>query len=211
MSYKKVDKNRILDMLLRAHSSRYRKPLIDLENLFYKKEIKNKKVLVIGSGLGIESKLLSEENISIIGIDIFDILIDFAKKNNSCENILYKNEDIFSYFPSEKYDVAVLNMCTLGNFKRWGDLIHHVLENVSNTFYFSFYNDDEEAILDRINLYKKEINKGEEIIRKEKCLAHGDDGIWSCSLSKKDIKELGYNIEFYNLDELFTVTKIENN
>ena len=66
-------------------------------------------VLDVGCGNGILTYEIAKKAKRVVGIDIDEKRIEFAKKNFSRENIVYICGDATQYIPEEEFDVIVLS------------------------------------------------------------------------------------------------------
>jgi len=72
--------------------------------------IKNKKVLDLGCGTGWITKIISKDAKSVLGIDISERMIDFAKINNKSSNLNYKLLDLVKLNEVEKFDIITSSL-----------------------------------------------------------------------------------------------------
>lgn len=69
--------------------------------------VKNKNILDFGCGSGYGSKIMSKKALSVIGVDISNNAIEYAKKNYSAENLTFLNiNQINSLEFQKKFDVV---------------------------------------------------------------------------------------------------------
>lgn len=84
LEYSKSAKT-ILERLKVAHNpkiAKIRAEFFEKENNFFRKHIRNQRVLVSGSGLGHDSFELAKYNKEIVGVELLRPLIGIAKKRS---------------------------------------------------------------------------------------------------------------------------------
>ena len=91
--------------------------------------INNKKIIEIGTGSGIFSKLLSEKykNSYIYGIDIVSQYIEFSKKCSNHSNIQFENKNIYDV--DSTYDIAFMLFSLVELLKN--DTLENVLNEIN--------------------------------------------------------------------------------
>ncbi|MEK6926203.1 MAG: class I SAM-dependent methyltransferase, partial [Nanoarchaeota archaeon] len=129
------------------------------EDNFYRKNIKNKIVLVAGSGLGNDAIRISKYNKKVVGIDILPKLVSFSEKRRKklgIKNISFKVGDIKKLkYKNNSFDVAVLNMGTIGNFDNKAEIIKELLRACKEA-YIDFYQDSKKSRERRKKMYEEE-------------------------------------------------------
>ena len=88
------------------------------------KEIKNfafGKVLDMGTGSGILALEAAQSADSVIGVDVNERALDYARKKanfKGIKNVQFVKSDLFSYFNDEKFDLIIFNPPYLPEDKR---------------------------------------------------------------------------------------------
>lgn len=182
------------------------------ENQFFRKHIRNQKVLVAGSGLGHDSFELAKYNKNVIGIELLGKLVEIARKNlkkTGLTNVQFTQED-FTKLPyaDDFFDSAVLNMGTISDFKNRAEIIKELLR-VSKTVYLDFYPPTSKGLQTRKKMYEEEEWQN---VRIEKKAAVSDDGLYSGSISKKEMTEtiesIGAKVKYYPLCNFAVMAEI---
>lgn len=183
----------IRQRILAAHDpkkSAVRGHFFEAENRFFNQYIRRANVLVAGSGLGHDACVLAKNNRQVEGIEVIADFIDDSRKTayqQGLTNVTYKQGDIHHIpYGNQQFDVAVLNMGTIGNFDDKADILNELLR-VSRRVFFDFYPPTRKGLLSRKRMYEEE---GWQNVRIEDTKIVSDDGLESVSLSKKDIDRI---------------------
>jgi ubiquinone/menaquinone biosynthesis C-methylase UbiE len=217
LEYKKLVKT-IIERLTTAHDStkaKIRGMFFQKENQFFKEHIKNQRVLVAGSGLGHDSFELARYNKKIVGIELLKELINIAQeklKKFGLRNIEFKQGDFTKLqYPDNHFDSAVLNMGTISDFKNRAETIKELLR-VSNTVYLDFYPPTSKGLQTRKKMYKEEEWQN---VRIKGNVVISDDGLFSTSISKREISEMveaiGAKVKYYPLRDFAVMAEIRKN
>lgn len=79
----------------------------------YAKKLSRGVALDIGTGSGIQAKAALEKADFVIGADINKKVIDFCRKNNDSEKLIFIKSDLFSFFETSeqqiKFDTIIFN------------------------------------------------------------------------------------------------------
>ena len=96
-------------------------------------------ILDIGCGCGKQSIVLATNNNKVLGIDLQDWMIDYAKEHNSNENTKYLCEDFMVYdFKDHQYDI-IISQNVFFHIKDKESLLKkiHSLLKIGGSFYFT--------------------------------------------------------------------------
>lgn len=211
-----LDPMNIVKRLEIAHNPKQsiiRGKFFEKEHAFFNKYIKGKKVLVAGSGLGHDSFILARNNEEVIGIEILEPLVKIANfnlKKNKIDNLCFMVGDISNLdYSDEEFDVAILNMGTIGNFENKGKILRELLR-VARKVYFDFYPPSRNNLEIRRKMYSEELWKN---VRISKNRIISDDGLESTSLSKEEvnkiIRDIGAKVKYHLLNEFSLMAEIE--
>lgn len=189
-----------------------RKDFFKAENKFFQAYIKNKKVLIAGSGLGHDTFELAKYNKEVIGIEIVEYFLDYSidkLKELKLNNVKLKLGDFTKLSYKDKYfDAAILNMGTIGNFDDKEKVIKELLR-VSKKVYLDFYKEDPTSLKIRKKMYEEEkwIN-----VRIKGTTIKSDDGLESISIPKEEItkivKKLKAKVKYYPILNFATMAEI---
>lgn len=205
---------RIRNRLIVAHSKKAKicAKFFTAENRFFKEHIYNQAVLVAGSGLGHDSFELAKFNKKITGIELLELLVQESKKiaeKRNVRNVSFELGNIAALrYPVNKFNTVVLNMGTFGNFDNKKKILSELLR-VAKTVYFDFYLPTRAGFSERIKMYAQEkwVNP-----RVEKSAIVSDDGLYSASLSKKEVRKivraLNANVKFYHFHPFAVMAEV---
>jgi len=172
------------------HIAKIRAEFLKKEDDFYRQHVRNKFVLVAGSGLGHDSLRISQYNKKVIGIDILPLLIKESTKLTK-DNIVFEVGDIKNLkYPENHFDVAVLNMGTIGNFDNKLEIIRE-LARVAKQVFIDFYVDSPEVLEKRKQMYTEEKWKNVAIQGKD---IISEDGLESKHVSEQELKEFAQKL-----------------
>lgn len=187
----------------------------DAENIFFRKHVFNQRVLIAGSGLGNDSFELAKYNNEVIGIDLIQSFVEYAKKEakgRKLKNVHFECKDITKLdYPEDYFDSAVLNMGTIGNFDDKEKIISSLLK-ISKKLYFDFYPPIQKNLKKRKKMYEQEkwIN-----VRIDGTKIVSDDGLDSLSLSEEEIsriiKSMGASVKYYRFHEFSIMAEVIKN
>ena len=189
-----------------------RKNFFLAEYSFLKKHIKNKKVLVAGSGLGHDSIEIAKNNKEVVGIELIKEYVGIAKKKveeQRIKNVIFKQGD-FRHLPYKDniFDVAVLNMGTISDFKDKASVLKELLR-VAKKVYFDFYPNTKKGLEKRKKMYGEEGWKKVRIYRE---IIVSDDGLYSESVPKEKIRKIAKTIRaevtFNDFCDFATIAKL---
>lgn len=214
LEYKKLVKT-IIERLTTAHDStkaKIRGMFFQKENQFFKEHIKNQRVLVAGSGLGHDSFELARYNKKIVGIELLKELINIAQeklKKLGLRNIEFKQGDFTKLqYPDNHFDSATLNMGTIGDIKNKIKAVEELLR-VAGVLYLDFYPPTRKGLETRKKMYEEEEWQN---VRIEGNAVVSDDGLYSDSISKKEMTEtiesIGAKVEYYSLCDFAVMAEI---
>ncbi|MFH1047620.1 MAG: methyltransferase domain-containing protein [Patescibacteria group bacterium] len=84
---------------------------IKYHDFFINNLAEGQKVLDIGCGNGVLDKAIADniERISVVGIELNEKNVEWAKKNSVHPNITFINADVLTYALKEKFDVVILS------------------------------------------------------------------------------------------------------
>ncbi|GIX40284.1 MAG: methylase [Leptospiraceae bacterium] len=126
------------DKIVGEDGSYYHKELIVPTLLQELGDVKNKKILDLGSGQGFFCRILSQRGANVIGVDLSKNLIQLARKYPS-KNIQYYvgNAENLSFLNSNEFDYIV-SILSLGNMKNIDKVFNEVyrLLKPNGKFYF---------------------------------------------------------------------------
>jgi len=153
---------KIARMLRNAHNPEVctiRKDFFQAEFDFLKQHIRWKDVLIAWSGLGHDSFELAEYCTYITWIELIQAFVDEANENvkkTNYTNISFIQGDVFKLeYPDKHFDIAILNMWTIGNFDDKEKVIASLLR-VAKIVYFWFRVPEEKDIPLRLKMYEEE-------------------------------------------------------
>jgi len=212
----------IKQRLLNAHNpeiAKIRGNFFEKESAFFREHITNKTVLVAGSGLGHDAFVLAENNKDVLGIDMVPKFLEYASDKAyelGLKNVMFFEQDMLKLDPAYngplgEFDVAVLNMGTISDFEGEGNVINILfwLLNYSKEVYFDFYPPTKTGLEIRKKMYEEE---GWKNVKIENNVVVSDDGLFSKSLSKDEIKKIAgvlmADIEFHTLCEFAEIAVI---
>ncbi len=185
----------------------------DAEWAFFRKNIFDQRVLVAGSGLGHDSFELAKYNKQVLGIELLEPLVEYSKnklEELGLTNVSFEVGDITHLdFLHDKFDSAILNMGTIGNFDDKKKIISELLK-VSDKVYFDFYLTTETCLEKRKRMYAEEkwIN-----VRIEKFRIMSDDGLDSVPIYPAGIdsivSSLGAKVKYHQFHEFSVMVEIE--
>jgi len=215
MSLDYSNAKRIINALEIANNpkkSEIRAEFLNSEKNFFRKHIKNKKVLVAGSGLGYDSFYIAEFNKEVIGVEISRPILKISKtrlKKNGLKNVKFKQGDFRKLkYKNKSFDCAVLNMGTIGNFSNKTGIIKELLR-VANVVYLDFYKTSRKMMEKRKEMYETE---GWTNVRIKGKSVVSDDGMDSESISKKEfsviMKLAGGKAKYYHLCDFAIMAEI---
>jgi len=192
LNYEKSVKN-IIKRLEVAHDPSQAKIRCDFfktEFNFFRKYIKNQRVLVAGSGLGHDCFELAKYNKKVIGVELLKPLVEISRKKAikiGLRNVEFRQDD-FTKLKSTLgfFDSAILNMGTISNFESKAKVIKELLR-VSKVVYLDFYPPKQRGLKIRKNMYEEEKWKNVRI-RGDNIVS--DDGLESSSISKKQMEKI---------------------
>ena len=211
MKYKNVAQT-IQTRLQRAHNeskSKIRHLFFEAENDFFRKNIRDKNVLVAGSGLGHDAFELAKYNKNVVGVEILENLLDLSQKalsKTQLDNVEFIFGDLKSLkYQDNNFDVSVLNMGTISDFENKQQVLEELLR-VSNKVYFDFYPPNTDSLETRKRMYEEE---GWQDVKIENKTIVSSDGLSSESVSEKNVREiaedLGVDIELYPICDFATM------
>ncbi len=189
--------NIIVEKLRRAHNPNLaiiRGTFFKAEYLFFRKNVRDQLVLVVGSGLGDDSFELVQYNKKVVGIELLSDLVltsSQIKQKLNLSNVEFYQEDLFFHNPSRKYDTSILNMGTIGNFNDKQKLITKLL-SYSKRVCLDFYLEDEMSLKIRKKMYQEEGWKNVKIENKK---IVSEDGLESKSISKLELTKIIHELE----------------
>ena len=154
--------DKIAKMLRNAHNPEVctiRKDFFKSEFDFLKKHILWKNLLIAWSWLGHDSFELAEYCKYITWVELIKVFVDEANENlkkTQHTNISFIQWDFLNLdYPDKYFDVAILNMWTIGNFNNKSDVIESLFR-VANKLYFWFRVPVEKDIPIRLKMYEEE-------------------------------------------------------
>jgi len=173
------------------------------ENNFLEKYLKNKFVLVAGSGLGHDSFRIAEYAKKVIGVDILQKLVDHSIKNNKQKNLSFELGDFKNLkYEDDYFDATVLNMGTIGNFDD-KEIVIRELMRVSKKLYIDFYINSDYALKKRKKMYEEELWRNVKVNGKK--IVSGD-GLESNPVYKEELdgiaNNLGVKVDFYEFCDI---------
>lgn len=155
----------IAQKLRNAHNPRVciiRKDFFDAEFSFLKKHIQDKHVLIAGSWLGHDSFALAEYCKYITGIELIQTFVNEANQNlqkTKYTNISFIQWDFLDLdYPDDSFDIAILNMWTIGNFDDKEQVIS-AISRIAPKFFFWFREPVERDLPIRLQMYEEEWGK----------------------------------------------------
>jgi len=206
----------IIQRLKAAHDpkrAKIRALFFKTEHKFFERHIRNKKVLIAGSGLGDDSFELARYNKRVVGVELLKDLIVLSrkrlKKRPGLKNLSFVNDDFMNLeFSKHTFDVVVLNMGTIGDFKNKKKILKELLR-VGKIVYFDFYPPTLAGLKKRKEMHKEELWQGVRI--KNNAVISGD-GLYSVSISKEEItkmvKSIGAKIRYYKLCDFAVMAEV---
>ncbi len=141
-----------------AACSPIRASMLAAEREFWREHVCNKSVLVVGSGLGHDTFDLARFNQEVVGIDLITLFVEIANAqltSHAATNVSFVVDNFFTWDPGRSFDVAVLNMGTIGNFDDPVRVMQRLLE-LAPAAYFDFYLPGNELMLLRQKMYEQE-------------------------------------------------------
>lgn len=96
-------------------------------------------ILDIGCGCGKQSIVLATNNNKVLGLDIQDWMINYAKENNSNENTTYLCEDFMTYdFKDSQYNI-IISQNVFFHIKDKETLLRKIYDllKIGGSFYFT--------------------------------------------------------------------------
>ncbi len=217
LNYKFLEEQ-IIERLKTAHNpeiSKIRKKFFEKEYDFFKKNIKDKNVLVAGSGLGHDCIELAKNNKKVVGVDILPKVVQLAKEEidkSNLKNISIEKGDFKKLkYGNKIFDVAVLNMGTISDFDdKEKEIILKELLRVSDVVFFDFYLSDKKSLENRKPMYEEE---GWHNVRIKDSSIISDDGLISHSTKKEKIiniaKKIKAKVEFFPLNDFSLIAKLQ--
>lgn len=214
LEYKKLVKT-IIERLTTAHDSakaKIRGIFFEKEYEFFRKHIKNQIVLVAGSGLGHDSFEIAKQNKKVVGVELLRELVGIAKEKLEklgFKNIEFKQGDFTDLqYPDSYFDSAILNMGTISDFESRAKVVKELLR-VARVIYLDFYPPTRKGLKIRKKMYKEEEWQNVKI---EGNAVVSDDGLYSASISKKEVLEMvdsiGAKVKFYPLCDFAVMAEI---
>lgn len=206
--------NNIYEKLTLAHNpkiAKIRGEFLKKESQFFRQYINNQKVLVAGSGLGHDSIELGRYNKEVLGIELFQNLLESSKQYET-KKIKFLRGDIRN-IPclDNTFDCSILNMGSIGNFDNKKEILSELIR-VSKKIYFDFYINTDYSLKKRVKMYEEEGWKNVKIIGEE---IKSEDGLHSEPTYKKDLKiiakDLSTKIKFYDMCDIAFMAKIIKN
>lgn len=206
-------------MLRNAHNPKIckiRKEFFDAEFDFLKQNIQWKNTLIAWSGLGHDSFVLSEYCKYITGIELIQAFVDEAKDNlkkTKHTNISFVQWDFLNLnYPDNYFDVAILNMWTIGNFDDKEKVIQSLFR-VAKILYFGFREPNEKDIQTRLKMYQEEkIFKDIEFEIQWTTIKEIKSGLESNCTSREEIlaisQKIWVNVDFYPIFKSFTMAEV---
>lgn len=197
----------VFDRLLVAHSNKavIRAKFFEKEFAFFKKHIKDKNVFVAGSGLGQDSIELAKYNHNVVGVELSELAVNYSNKKK-----LLNVKFICSDFLKDEYghfDVAVLNMGTIGNFENKGEVITSLLKKADKV-YLDFYTPN--CFEERKQMYEEE---GWEKVSEKNGVLSNFEGLESKSITRKEMEKIFLGVgaigRFYRINEFTLMAEIE--
>ncbi len=200
-------KKLVFDRLLVAHSNKatIRVKFFEKEFAFFRKNIKDKNVFVAGSGLGHDATSLAQYNHSVVGVELSDLAVNYANKKKPlnvkfvCGDFL---KDEYGHF-----DVAVLNMGTIGNFDDKVEVITSLLKKADKV-YLDFYTPN--CFEERKQMHEEE---GWSNVSEKNGVLSNPQGLESKSITRKEMEKTLLNIgacgRFYRINEFTLMAEIE--
>ena len=214
MNYKNIIEI-VRKKLENAHNpkiSKIRTKFFTKEYNFFKNHIKNKNVLVAGSGLGHDSIALAKHNKKVVGIELIKQYIEIANYRSKIlglKNIYFERGDFRKLkYPNKSFDIAVLNMGTIGDFKNKKEVLNELLR-VAKKVYFDFYPPTENGLNKRKKMYEEE---GWNNVQIKNYALVSKDGLYSKSISKEEInkvvKDIKAKAKCYNFCDFSTMAEV---
>ncbi|KYK26819.1 hypothetical protein AYK26_04500 [Euryarchaeota archaeon SM23-78] len=202
-------------MLETAHDpnqAKIRAYFFEKENEFFRKHIRNQKVLVAGSGLGHDSFELARYNKQVIGIELHEPLVEIAKKRAQelgLKNVEFRGGDFTQLdYKDKSFDSAVLNMGTIGTLEDKVKAIKELLR-IANLVYLDFYPPTQTGLQIRKKMYEEEKWKN---VRINDTRIVSDDGLDSIPISKKEMSEIvnsiNARVKYYPLCDFAVMAEI---
>jgi len=197
MDYKALEKDlvTILDTAHNPSIARIRGHFFEAENSFFRENIRDENVLVLGSGLGHDAFELIKYNSQVIGFEILENLVveaDYRKRHYHPDaNVHFAKCDFVDEGKSmgtRSYynDISVLNMGTFGNFENKIDVLNSITKLAPVT-YLDFYLPGEENTLLRKRMYEEE---GYKDVKIKGDTVYTDYGFSSEAMSKDKFTEI---------------------
>ena len=208
-------------MLRNAHNPEVctiRKDFFEAEFNFLKKHIWWKNILIAWSWLGHDSFELAQYCKHITWIEIIQVFVDEANENlkkTKHTNISFVQWDFLKLeYPDKYFDVAILNMWTIGNFDDKSQVIES-LYRVANTLYFWFRIPVEKDIPLRLHMYEEEKFREEVAFQIEgTTIKETISWLESSCTAEEDIhhiiKKIGAKVKFYPIFKSFIVAEVSD-
>jgi len=141
------DNNNWIEKLLNAHIPKIcivRNEYITELNKFLESLPEYNKLLIAGSGLGLEAKILSKKANQVLGVDNNPFIVKMSQAYVQIPNVKFTLGDINNLpFEDKSYNAAILDFGTIGNFNDAEQIrITKELTRVSSNVYMDFYTED---------------------------------------------------------------------
>jgi hypothetical protein len=215
MDYKSLGKD-LIQLLDTAHNpsiAKIRGEFFEAEYNFFRKNIRNKNVLVLGSGLGHDAFELVKYNNYVVGWEIVEDLTNESTIRKKCldfdsfRKIYFENLDFVEIGKSAGYyyhHVSVLNMGTFGNFENKEEVLESIIR-LTPTAHLDFYAPGKDNTNLRKKMYEEE---GYKNVKIKGDTVYTDYGLSSEAISKDNFLEIFYKVAKknpeYELDLEFT-------
>lgn len=190
-----------------------RAEIYGLENKFFSDRIRDKNVLVAGSGLGHDSFELAKYNKLVVGVDLLEGLVQKSRKlalEKGLDNVSFEVQDFF-YLPyyDKEFDVSVLNSGTICNYVKREDLLKELFR-VSDKVVFDYYLPGERNLKRRLAMYGEEGFHGSLYLDGEKFF--DEAGFVSYAVENKELSDiarsLGAKIKIYSLFDFVNMAEL---
>jgi SAM-dependent methyltransferase len=195
MDYKALGKD-LIQLLDNAHNpsvAKIRGEFFKAEYKFFRENILEERVLVLGSGLGHDAfELCNHYDRKVVGLEIIKELLEEADRRKHIiynANVYFYEQDFLNigkkidFFRS---DVSVLNMGTFGNFENKQDVLESIIRFAPIT-HLDFYLPGKENNILRKKMYEEESYT--EVKIKGNTI-YTDSGLSSEAISKEYFLEL---------------------
>lgn len=156
--------------------------------------------------LGNDAFELAKYNNSVLGVEISPLLVNYANKKKLPNTEFVAGDFLKDDFGH--YNVAILNMGTIGNLDDKASVILALLKKAGKVF-LDFY--IPACFEERIEMYEEE---GWKNVKEKDGVIFNSEGLESKSITRKEmeklLKSIGVNARFYRINEFTMMVEIEN-